>query len=497
MPAELLASMGACLLPGSVQSPMGRCFFAPAALASHAGCASVCSAVAPSSLACIPSKSESDFVFRHLARGRKGWIGLHRRADRMDDDLWRDQWVSTECKTRFHNWGFQEPEAQFGREDCVAMDNNGDWISLGCHRAEYLCLCEEGTSTSPAYWPASAKLIERQSADAWRVAYKGLAWGVALVMIPAGHMVHRLLHERKRALDDRPDANMHGVVVRHLKPSQDGDLEGEILKRLRVASSNCAWLELFTSNTVAIVGWAVELAGWVPMACQYVGRDWPITDLGPWTSYTPLVPVGGVLLGLGVAPADEETVQTVGWAMAVQWCSLGAVCSMNAWTYYRHGTHPTWPTMWAVLAVLNFFCSSRLAWAVWKYHSRAPRLLLIELWKNGRILCTTAGIICIGGNMLPGLWQHPRGLMYQDPYFSGMFATSISFAFIPLFFPPRVRDVIRQYLSVAVARATLYFAPSRSEVGRIQHSALASLLSTTHQRGLSPEEALEIAADCA
>jgi hypothetical protein len=191
---------------------------------------------------------------------------------------------------------------------------------------------------------------------------------------------------------------------------------------------------------VSGVGWAVLVAaGWVPLTCQYVWQSWPAASFGRWPNYVPLVPIGGVALGLSLSPDDEDAIRITARCFVALWLALSASCAFVALHYYdrREAYHPAYSLVWAFWTVLNFGCSLRLVQCIKRFRA-SSQALCAACWALSRFLCTMAGvgILCLG---LTLHFNDPRFVLRNDPYVPCMVVNTAVFLVIGIAATPSWR----------------------------------------------------------
>ena len=519
-----------------------KCYISPPRLARHSECASVCLAQGhQAALTCVGNDDENA-VLANWASSVAGptnyWIGLHRTAASMDTEEWESRWAAHDtCGARTHWTPSANGHAPMGREDCVSMNADGTWQIAGCHR-KYRCLCELHARTQPTYAAEIGRLEKRADADAWRVATTAFEYYCLLVLLPLIVICTRRLawatyldlqrkvaavrsawermrefvqSSRQRAplplgfflnlgffFDAPPPDGAIGLdeftigAGQRPRPPRPSATEKEVavrvgraVKLLRLSKLHFAEVRLRTSHIIAQLGWMLMLAGWVPMVTQYVGRDWPVSALGPFMSYLPLVPIGGLTFGMAIQPADSTVIRLAAYSFFTMWLGLGVVCALIAHAYASDSRYSRLiPLVYAIVSPLNFGCAVQLGRSIYRWRA-APRLLLLSNWALGRFLCTTAGFLMLAGLVI---WLIVDPVFApQDPYLRSLAATALTFAFTPLAFTPTRRSQLRNRLA---SGSSCCMKPQQSFLR--QHHALAASL-VKMRIDLAPEAALELA----
>lgn len=485
------------------------CYASPPILSSHAGCSSVCEqyaqntdyepAVETAGLAYVGSQETSDFLVQQVLKGHRHWIGLHREPPTSQpgavatQETW-SSWAaapdSVELPTSFMAWAPSQPDAAFGREDCVVVDGLGRWHDLGCQRAEYRCLCELGAHTLPSYYVKSAQLLAAADAEAWTTAAFALKAFVG-VFVPAVLLMLLTAHRLLQQLQQRSKLSNTELASSDTPPWRSHAIQNETLRQMRLASSHYALQRLRSCSFVAWVGSMLVCGGFMPMVCQLVFGSWPVTTLGPYANYLPLVPFGGITLGLALHPTDAAAIRVVACFLVFLWLALAAACAKIARSYAADASRE-WQIslLWALFCPLNIGCAVALADGLrhCRYYSM-PRLLLRRSWALGRFLSSSSGFL-MGVLTAPLLVRDPVFLL-QDPYVPGWIATSVCFVCLPLAMTPTVRDKARTWLGGA--RWGKGVVSSSVSASDSEQSVLAASLMKLHPSHSSPEECLEYA----
>ena len=484
------------------------CYASPPKLTSHAGCSAVCEqyalstdcqepAAAIAGLAYVGSQETSDFLVQHVLKGHRHWVGLHREPPTWQPGAVATQgtwtsWAAVQgsvqgsLPTTWMNWAPSQPDAALGREDCVAVDGLGRWHDLGCERPEYRCLCELGAQTRPSYYTKSAQLLAAADAEAWTAAaialkaFVGVFVPAVLLMLFTAHRLLKQLQQRSKL----SDSELGGSETPRWR-----SIQNETLRQMRLASSHYALQRLQSCSFVAWAGSMLVCGGFVPMVCQLVFGSWPVTTLGPYANYLPLVPIGGVTLGLALHPTDAAAIRAVARFLVLLWFALAAACARIARSYAADASRE-WQIslLWALFCPLNIGCAAALADGLrhCRYYSM-PRLLLRRSWALGRFLCCSTGFL-MGVLTAPLLVRDPVSL-WQDPYAPGWVATGVCFVCIPLAMTPTVRDKARTWLGCA--RWGRNVVSSRVSASDSEQNVLAASLMKLHPSHSSPEECLE------
>ena len=92
----------------------------------------------------IKSEAENQFVYdllRNTSGEKKGWIGMHRKAD--NKFYWLD---SRPEKGNFKNWGKGKRSKSPSNENCVVIiirsEKAGEWNDLACSDTGAVAICQ-------------------------------------------------------------------------------------------------------------------------------------------------------------------------------------------------------------------------------------------------------------------------------------------------------------------------------------------------------------------
>jgi hypothetical protein len=201
-----------------------------------------------------------------------------------------------------------------------------------------------------------------------------------------------------------------------------------------------------SATFVVQIGWALVISGVLPLGYQYVFQEWPISALGRWINYAPLMPIGGITLGLGIAPQDAWTIRATARALAILYFSLTILCTMATAHYYQRLAVRAWPytAVWGSLTALNLFSGLAIVQRLRALHGHPDKLLRAE-WAVGRFSFCAAGlsVFAFGGCML----YIDFVLNANDPYAPSAAATALAFAACGGLATPAARDRVTRLLA--------------------------------------------------
>jgi hypothetical protein len=311
------------------------------------GCAAACislgvsttDAFQPSTLACISSSAESDFVTTltsGLAADKSAyssyvWIGHHQSPGSVEPGGGWDTCASGE-RANFTNWGEGQPDdtnddgaaginavgflrwpttahcAVIG-QPCYAIGDTAcaydKWYDHQCYLA-YPCLCELGS-------PASAEYLSSVGADI-EEGLQQLRKGVAILygaIIPALWLVPAFLRACFRLASSRicptRDSSASSAAVM-IDDSTLARGEKMTLENLEDMEKKGKRLRLRVSSTLAQFGWMLLILGLAQTIFMvYIIDLTPVA--GASMCYLAAVPWGFAFQGLALRPTDEGAIR--------------------------------------------------------------------------------------------------------------------------------------------------------------------------------------------
>ena len=170
-------------------------------------------------------------------------------------------------------------KASSGRRECgLFMGMTGRLDKSSCEWAGYQCVCELGAELLPTY--SRSMLSSRQMRD--RDADRLRRYVVTLFSMALGLPL----------LLDKRVFHIGQWIVGRGRESASAD-EADPLSPDKVYSV-----------LVVHVAWACIFIGWTPFVWQAAGGTWDAARLGGWINYTPIGPLGGVMM-LATAPLQH------------------------------------------------------------------------------------------------------------------------------------------------------------------------------------------------
>ena len=336
-----------------------KCYRLTAGLFNAYGCAAACislgvsttDAFQPSTLACISSSAESDFVTTltsGLAADKSAyssyvWIGHHQSPGSVEPGGGWDTCASGE-RANFTNWGEGQPDDANDdgtaglnadgflrwptRAQCAVLGQPcyactyDKWYDHPCYFA-YPCLCELGS-------PASAEYLSSVGADI-EEELQQLRKGVAILygaIIPALWLVPAFLRACFRLASSRICPTRDSSASSADASSADASEKMTMtLERLEDAEKNGKRLRLRVSSTLAQLGWMLLVLGLAQTAFMvYIIDLTPVA--GASLCYLAAVPWGFAFQGLALRPTDEGAIRI---ACAVGFLSFFFIGLLLAW----------------------------------------------------------------------------------------------------------------------------------------------------------------------
>jgi hypothetical protein len=339
-----------------------KCYRLTAGLFNAYGCAAACislgvsttDAFQPSTLACISSSAESDFVTTltsglaadKSAYSKYVWIGHHQSPGSVEPGGGWDTCASGE-RANFTNWGEGQPDdthddgaaginaggflrwpttahcAVIG-QPCYAIGDTAcaydKWYDLPCYFA-YPCLCELGS-------PASAEYLSSVGADI-EEGLQQLRKGVAILygaIIPALWLVPAFLRACFRLASRKPLLDKAADMI--------DPREKKTLESLEDAEKNGKRLRFRVSSTLAQLGWMLLVLGLAQTIFMvYIIDITPVA--GASMCYLAAVPWGFAFQGLALRPTDEGAIRI---ACAVGFLTFFFICLLLAWLAVEDGS---------------------------------------------------------------------------------------------------------------------------------------------------------------
>ena len=205
-----------------------------------------------------------------------------------------------------------------------------------------------------------------------------------------------------------------------------------------------------STTLVVQLGWALLISGLLPFGCQYAYHEWASSTFGSYgirfTHLAPLLPIGGITMGLGVAPHDAWTIVATVRAVTCLYVLLSILCFVTAAHYCQRFALDTldpawrpWPYagLYSSWVPLNFVAALMMVERSRALHAQ-PEKLLRAGWAVGRFLCCTAGLslFAAGGCLL---FIDPVSNL-NDPYAPSAAATALSFTACGALATPSARD---------------------------------------------------------
>ena len=202
--------------------------------------------------------------------------------------------------------------------------------------------------------------------------------------------------------------------------------------------------------------------GLLPFGCQYAYHEWASSTFGSYgirfTHLAPLLPIGGITMGLGVAPHDAWTIVATVRAVTCLYVLLSILCFVTAAHYCQRFALDTldpawrpWPYagLYSSWVPLNFVAALMMVERSRALHAQ-PEKLLRAGWAVGRFLCCTAGLslFAAGGCLL---FIDPVSNL-NDPYAPSAAATALSFTACGALATPSARDRATRLLAGSSSR---------------------------------------------